>query len=103
MQVLIGLNSRGMISVFPERSSAPFALIIFLCRAPGYQLHTLGNDILASVFHQEVNIVGCHHVIKPKERTASLPRKLSADSGAYRAFREFPRDGSSNLWNQWND
>ena len=33
MQVLVGFDSRGMITVFPERSLPPFALIVFLCGA----------------------------------------------------------------------
>jgi len=35
MQVRVDLDSRGMVTVFPERSLAPFALIVFLRRAPG--------------------------------------------------------------------
>jgi hypothetical protein len=35
MQVLIGLKSRGMISVFPERSLPPFTLVIFLRAGAG--------------------------------------------------------------------
>jgi hypothetical protein len=50
MQVLIGLNSRSMISVFPERSPARFALVIFLCGTSSDQLHTLRDNLWARVF-----------------------------------------------------
>jgi len=35
MQVLVGLNSGGMVAVFPKRSLPVFALIVFLGGAAG--------------------------------------------------------------------
>ncbi len=40
-QMLINLDGRGMIAVFPERSLVTFALVEFLRRASGNLLHAL--------------------------------------------------------------
>jgi hypothetical protein len=55
---------------------------------PGDELHALGYDIPASVFHQEMDMVGCHHVVQygetepllcckdPMQVPAPIARKL---------------------------
>ena len=34
---------------------------------PGNELHALRYDISACVFHQEMDMVGCHHVVQYAE------------------------------------
>ena len=41
MQVLVGFDCGGMVTVFPKRSLAVFALVVFLRRAAGNELHAL--------------------------------------------------------------
>jgi hypothetical protein len=41
-----------MISIFPERSLAIFALIVFLRSVAGNELHALGNSVPAGIFDQ---------------------------------------------------
>ena len=53
MQMLILLDCRGMIAVFPERSLPILALVIFLRGATRDQVDALGYHISASIFHQE--------------------------------------------------
>jgi hypothetical protein len=62
--VLVGFNSGGVITVFPERAMPVLALIVFLRRSPGDQLHALGYDIPACVFNQTMDVVGRDHVIQ---------------------------------------
>jgi hypothetical protein len=88
MQMLVGLNSGGVIAVFPERPLLAFALVIFLRGAPGDELHTLGDDVASSVFDEKVNVIACDYVIehaqtepllrfeKPIQITAAIARKL---------------------------
>jgi hypothetical protein len=72
MQVLIGLNSRSMISVFPERTLPPFALIVLLRGSPGDELHALSDNIGASISDQQMNVIRCHRVVEHAETKALL-------------------------------
>jgi hypothetical protein len=88
MQMIGDLNGGSMISVFSERPMSVLALILFLRRPAGDELHALDYDIPASVFHQEMDMVGCHHVVQygetepllcfkdPMQVPAPIARKL---------------------------
>jgi hypothetical protein len=67
MQVFVGFDRGGMITVFPERPVSILPLVVFLCRSPGDELHTLRDNILTGVFHQQVDVVGCHYVVQYTE------------------------------------
>jgi hypothetical protein len=56
-----------MIAVFPERTAARLTLVVFPCRTYSNQLHALGYDVSASVFHQEVNVVARHHIVEHRK------------------------------------
>jgi hypothetical protein len=43
--MLVSLNSGSVIAILPERTLLAFALVVFLRRAPGDELHALGNDV----------------------------------------------------------
>ena len=88
MQVLVNLDGRGVITVLPERSVPIFPLIIFLRRSPCDELHALRDSIPAAILHQQVDVIGCHHVVEhaqteaflrfenPMQVTAAVTRKL---------------------------
>jgi hypothetical protein len=44
-QVLVSLDRRRMIAVFPECAVASFPLIVFFSAAASDQLHAIGNNI----------------------------------------------------------
>ena len=64
VQVLVSLDCRGMIAVFPECAVASFPLIVFLATAASDQLHAIGDDVWTGIFNQKVNVVAGHYVIK---------------------------------------
>jgi hypothetical protein len=86
--VFIGIDRRRVVAVFPERPVSILALVVFLRCSPGDELHALCDDIPACVFHEEVDVVGCHHVVKhaqtvprlrfkePVQITAPIAREL---------------------------
>ena len=49
MQVLVGLDGGGMITVFPERAMPVLSLVVLLRGAPCDELHTLSNYVWARV------------------------------------------------------
>jgi hypothetical protein len=51
--MLVGFDSSGVVAIFPERYLLAFALVVFLRRSPGDELHALGDDIASSVFDWE--------------------------------------------------
>jgi len=48
------------------------APVVFLRRPAGDELHALGYDIAAYVFHQQMDVVGCHHVVQYAETESLL-------------------------------
>ena len=62
--MFVGLDSRGMVPVFPEHPMSVLALIVFLGGTTGDELHALGNNVRPCVFHQEVDVVGRHHIVE---------------------------------------
>lgn len=60
----ITFDRSGVVAIFPERALAPLALIVFLRRAPGDELHALRDDAFAAVLHQEMDMIGRHHKIE---------------------------------------
>jgi hypothetical protein len=69
-------------------------LVVFLCRAASDQLHALGYNVLASLFHQEVNVVGCHRVIEHRKTKAFLRLE--------NPVQVRPSIARSERWNGWN-
>ena len=50
MQVLVDLNGRGVITIFPERTLRTPALVVLLRGAPCDELHAVSNYVWAGVF-----------------------------------------------------
>ena len=87
LKVLVSLDGRGMIAVFPECAVASFALIVFLATAASDQLHAIADNLWTGVSNQKVNVVAGQYVSstdRPKRFFASKP---SADRNADRSFR----------------
>ena len=57
MQMLVCLNSCGMVAILPERALLRFPLVVFLRGAPRDELHALGDDVGFVVFDEEMNVV----------------------------------------------
>ena len=86
MQVLVGFDRCGVIAVFPKRPLAVLALVVFLRGATGDELHALGNNVRPCVFHQKVDVVGCHHIVEHRKgQSVSWPRTPNANSAVDRA------------------
>ena len=88
MQMLVGLDCCGMISIFPERSAARLALVVFLRGTSSDQLHALGDNGRACVPHQEMNVVGYHHIVEQ--------RKTKRVGNHWNLAKRW------NYWNGWN-
>jgi hypothetical protein len=77
-----------MVTVLPERSLAPFALVVLLGRCGRRLLLALSYDVGSRVVDQEMNVIGCHRIIEdsqtqaflgletPMQVTATVTRKL---------------------------
>ena len=88
MQMFVGLNSRSVVAIFPERSLPSFALVVFLRSAAGDELHALSNHVFACVVDQQMYMVGRDDVVEdtksnallrleqPVEVTPTIARKL---------------------------
>jgi hypothetical protein len=72
MQMFVGFDSCSVIAIFPERSPARLALIVFLRGTSSDQLHALRDNVGRRVFYQKVNMVGCHNVIEHTKAKALL-------------------------------
>src|SRR5438034_10042984 len=72
VQVLVDLDRRCMIAVFPECTVASFPLIVFLPTAAGDQLPAIGDNVWTGVSNQKVNVVARHYVIKYRKTEALL-------------------------------
>jgi hypothetical protein len=59
-----------MITVFPERSMARFALVVFLPTAARDQLHAIGDHVCTGISNQKVNVVAGYDAIKYGETEA---------------------------------
>lgn len=90
MQVLVGFDSRGMITFFPERSLPPFGLIVFLAARPA--ITACSAESRAGLCpSQKMNMIGRHHIVEEREAeallgfehparvTASVPRTLQQE------------------------
>jgi hypothetical protein len=80
--MLVGVNSRRMVTIFPEGPVPPFPSIVFLGHPSGDQLHALSNHVLACVFNKQMNMVRCDNVIEHTKSRALLgfeqPMKITA-------------------------
>ena len=72
VQVVVNLDCRCMIAIFPECAVASFPLIVFLPSAAGDQLHAIRDNVCTGVSNQKVNVVGRHDVIKYRKTKALL-------------------------------
>ena len=72
LKVLVRLDGRGMIAVFPECAAASFPLIVFLAIAASDQLHVMGDNLWTGVSNQKVHVVAGHYVIKYGKTEALL-------------------------------
>ncbi len=64
LKVLVSLDGRGIIAVFPECTGASFALIVFLTTAARNQLRAIGDKLWTGDSNQKVNVVAGHYAIK---------------------------------------
>jgi hypothetical protein len=71
-QVLIGLNRRGMVTVFPEGALPALPGIILLTGPARDQLHAFGDCLIACVHHQDMDVVRCHGVVQDAQMIAFL-------------------------------
>jgi len=62
--MIISLDCRGMIAVFPESAFSFLPLIEFLASPSGNQLEAFGYRLRFTVDYQEVDVVGSNHKIK---------------------------------------
>ena len=72
LQVLVSLDRRRMIAVFPECAVASFSLIVFLSTAAGDQLDTISDNVWTAIPNQKMNVVARHDVIKYRKTEALL-------------------------------
>ena len=72
IQVVVTFNRRCVVAVFPEGTLATLAPVVVLRGAPRSQLHTARNHTLARVPHQEMNVVGSHHVVEDAQAETLL-------------------------------
>lgn len=105
MQVLVGFNGCGVITVFPERSLLTRALVVFLGAAAGGELHAFSDNVRTCVFDQQMNVIGRHHVIEhaqtetllrfkePVQVATAITRKLQDKFSLITAVRDVPKYG----------
>jgi hypothetical protein len=72
-QVAVGVHGGGMVAVFPVGAARLFALVVFLRRAPGDQLHAARDFTLSAVYYQQVDVIRRHDVVQHTEVKA-FPR-----------------------------
>jgi hypothetical protein len=72
MQMLVGLDGRRMIAVFPKCAMPVLALIVLLRGSARDELHALRDNVSACVFHQQMNMVACHHIVQYAETESLL-------------------------------
>ncbi len=84
MQVLVDLDGRGVITIFPECTPLTFALVVLLRSAPRDELHALRNNIRTRVFDQKVNVVG--RVKAGGVRSLQAVEKLTLSKNLIRVF-----------------
>jgi hypothetical protein len=72
VHVLVSLDCRGMITVFPECAVASLPLIVFLPSAACDQLHAISDNVWTGVSNQKVNVIAGHVVIKYRKTEALL-------------------------------
>jgi hypothetical protein len=72
LKVLVNLDGRRMIAVFPECAVASFPLIVFLATAASDQLHAISDNVWTGISNQKVNVVAGHYVIKYGKTEALL-------------------------------
>ncbi len=81
VQVVVSLDRRRMIAVFPECAVVSFPLIVFLPSAAGDQLHAVRDNVWTGVSNQKVNVVARHDVIEYRKTEALLRFKNLAQIG----------------------
>jgi hypothetical protein len=67
MQVLVILDSRGVITIFPECSLTILALVVLPRRTAREELHALRNRVCSRIFDEEVDVIGCHQVVEHRQ------------------------------------
>jgi hypothetical protein len=72
MQVFVGFDCGCMITVLPKRPVPILPLVVFLRRSTGDELHALSDSIFPGILHQEVDVIGCHHVVEHAQTQAFL-------------------------------
>ena len=101
-QILLRVDRRGVVTVFPERPASPRALVEALPGAASDQLQPGRNLIPAAIEHQQVHVVAGHLVVEdaksktlprlvqPAHPRAPIPRELQQELSAMAARRQVP-------------
>lgn len=61
-----------MVAILSEHPLPRFALVVFLRRSPGDQLHTVRNHLRAGVFDEKMNVIRCDDVVEHAQTEALL-------------------------------
>ena len=92
--MFVGLDRRGVVAILPERALTSLALIVFLRRASGGELHALRDDGFAGVLYQQMDmvainalrwsdpvirlVIGIDHPIGEKNARGKLPGRFAS-------------------------
>ena len=95
--MLVNLDGRGMIAVFPECAVVSFALIVFLATGASDQLHAISDNLWTGISNQKVNVVAGHYVIKYGKTEALLRFENPAQIGLPIAASELAERQIPNL------
>src|SRR6266850_6027749 len=88
MEMDVGFDGGGVITVLPEGAQAPLPAVVLLRGLTGDQLHAACDGAFFGVLYQQVNVVGGDHVIEyaqpkslacfvePAQVVASIPGEL---------------------------
>jgi hypothetical protein len=74
--MFVGLNSGGVIAIFPECALLAFALVVFLRSATRDELHAFGDNVRTYVFDQEVDVVRRDDIVKDTKSKPFLASKI---------------------------
>jgi len=102
MQVLVGLDRRCVVAIFPEGAVTILALIVCSGRAAGDELHAPSNLVVTALAHEKMDVVGGDDVIEhaqaealprlaqPAQIAASVTRELEQERPVVAAVRDVP-------------
>lgn len=102
MQMPVALDGGCVVTVFPERAQATLATVVLLRGAPSGKLNAAGDNAVAGILYQQMNVVGRDDVvehtepktlarfIEPAQVAGSVLGKLQQKSALVAAMRDVP-------------